>query len=242
MFFDATSALDLSRGRPGYSPTLGRWITVDPSGLGPDVNDYRFVGNGPTNTTDPSGLQPPQASNPPMPMPQPPGMVAPANPKPPLPIAPAPHAGIPMMPTPQPPGEVVPHNLAPLPHTIYTIHSATFHKGKGVATLHLYKYEILPNGERLIGVASFYSEDGKTWIPMTKDAPDGVPPPGIAPGGAFVPGPATPNYVPPQPEWVNPSPPLGVTIPYPGRGAPPRGASGSPAGPVPTFPAPPPKK
>lgn len=56
MFFDATSVLNVSRGRPGYSPTLGRWGTVDPLGLGPDVNMYRFVENNPTNDTDPSGL------------------------------------------------------------------------------------------------------------------------------------------------------------------------------------------
>jgi uncharacterized protein RhaS with RHS repeats len=40
-----------------YSPTLGRWISVDPLGLGPDTNWYRDVGNDPTNATDPSGLQ-----------------------------------------------------------------------------------------------------------------------------------------------------------------------------------------
>jgi hypothetical protein len=41
-----------------YSPTLGRFITKDPSGFqAGDVNLYRFVGNNPTNATDPSGLQ-----------------------------------------------------------------------------------------------------------------------------------------------------------------------------------------
>jgi RHS repeat-associated protein len=34
-----------------------RWTTEDPSGLGPDINPNRYVGNGPTDGTDPSGLQ-----------------------------------------------------------------------------------------------------------------------------------------------------------------------------------------
>jgi RHS repeat-associated protein len=40
-----------------YDPTLGRWFSPDPLGLRPDTNSYRFVQNGPTNATDPSGLQ-----------------------------------------------------------------------------------------------------------------------------------------------------------------------------------------
>jgi uncharacterized protein RhaS with RHS repeats len=39
-----------------YDPTVGRFLTEDPSGLGPDPNDYRYVRNSPTNATDPSGL------------------------------------------------------------------------------------------------------------------------------------------------------------------------------------------
>jgi RHS repeat-associated protein len=40
-----------------YSATLGRWVTTDPIGFaGGDANLYRFVGNGPTNAVDPSGL------------------------------------------------------------------------------------------------------------------------------------------------------------------------------------------
>jgi RHS repeat-associated protein len=39
-----------------YDPFTGRWRSTDPSGLGPDANLYRYVGNGPTNFTDPSGL------------------------------------------------------------------------------------------------------------------------------------------------------------------------------------------
>src|SRR5439155_8379942 len=37
-------------------PVDGRWISQDPLGLGPDTNPYRYVGNGPVNRTDPTGL------------------------------------------------------------------------------------------------------------------------------------------------------------------------------------------
>lgn len=41
-----------------YNPSIGRWLTPDPIGFdGGDVNLYGFVGNSPTNYTDPSGLQ-----------------------------------------------------------------------------------------------------------------------------------------------------------------------------------------
>jgi RHS repeat-associated protein len=39
-----------------YQPTTGRFLNEDPSGLGPDVNPYRYVGNHPTYATDPTGL------------------------------------------------------------------------------------------------------------------------------------------------------------------------------------------
>ncbi len=39
------------------NPETQNWTTQDPSGLGPDSNPYRFVGNDPTNATDPSGLR-----------------------------------------------------------------------------------------------------------------------------------------------------------------------------------------
>src|SRR5207253_2633309 len=42
-----------------YDPTIGRWISEDPIGFtGADANLYRYVGNSPTNRTDPSGLVP----------------------------------------------------------------------------------------------------------------------------------------------------------------------------------------
>jgi RHS repeat-associated protein len=37
-------------------PSNGRWLSEDPSGLGPDTNPYRDVGNDPANAIDPSGL------------------------------------------------------------------------------------------------------------------------------------------------------------------------------------------
>jgi RHS repeat-associated protein len=41
-----------------YSATLGRWVSTDPIGFAAgDQNLYRFVGNGPVDGIDPSGLQ-----------------------------------------------------------------------------------------------------------------------------------------------------------------------------------------
>ncbi len=45
-----------------YDAESGRWISKDPSGLGPDSNPYRYTRNQPTMLTDPSGLEPPQLS------------------------------------------------------------------------------------------------------------------------------------------------------------------------------------
>ena len=44
-------------GHRWYSPTLMRWLQQDPIGFDAgDTNLYRYVGNNPTNATDPSGL------------------------------------------------------------------------------------------------------------------------------------------------------------------------------------------
>jgi RHS repeat-associated protein len=44
-------------GRRWYDPATGRWVSEDPSGFGGrDQNLYRYCGNGPTDGTDPSGL------------------------------------------------------------------------------------------------------------------------------------------------------------------------------------------
>ena len=39
-----------------YDPTAGRWMSEDPDGLGPDVNQYRYCDNSPTRGIDSSGL------------------------------------------------------------------------------------------------------------------------------------------------------------------------------------------
>ncbi len=40
-----------------FDPTVGRWLSIDPIGFeAEDANLYRYVGNEPTNATDPSGL------------------------------------------------------------------------------------------------------------------------------------------------------------------------------------------
>ena len=38
-----------------YDPATGDFISQDSLGLGPDTNPYRYVANGPTDGTDPSG-------------------------------------------------------------------------------------------------------------------------------------------------------------------------------------------
>jgi RHS repeat-associated protein len=48
---------DPTQGRV-YTPTVGRWTCPDPIGFrGGDVNLYRYIGNNPTNLTDPNGLR-----------------------------------------------------------------------------------------------------------------------------------------------------------------------------------------
>lgn len=40
-----------------YDPRIGRWTSEDPIAFeGGDANLYRYVGNSPTNYTDPTGL------------------------------------------------------------------------------------------------------------------------------------------------------------------------------------------
>jgi RHS repeat-associated protein len=56
---DNATGLQYNRDR-WYNPATGTWMQQDPLGLGPDTNPYRYVGNDPTNATDPSGLAPPE--------------------------------------------------------------------------------------------------------------------------------------------------------------------------------------
>jgi RHS repeat-associated protein len=55
---DSETGLLYYRGRY-YDPTVGRFITEDPAGLGGGINFYAYVGNDPANLTDPFGLCPP---------------------------------------------------------------------------------------------------------------------------------------------------------------------------------------
>ena len=51
-----------------YDAITGRWLRPDPSGLGPDVNPYRYCDNGPTSAIDPTGLQTPGGAKKPKPV------------------------------------------------------------------------------------------------------------------------------------------------------------------------------
>ncbi|WP_158545443.1 RHS repeat domain-containing protein [Bremerella cremea] len=55
-YFDEATGLQYNTNR-WYNAQLGRWMSQDPIGFeGGDENLYRYVGNGPTIATDPSGL------------------------------------------------------------------------------------------------------------------------------------------------------------------------------------------
>src|SRR5262249_53220660 len=55
--FSTTTGLYNDRNRD-YSPALQIWVSPDPLGYAAgDANFVRYVGNGPTNLTDPGGLQ-----------------------------------------------------------------------------------------------------------------------------------------------------------------------------------------
>jgi len=52
--FDADTGLYYYRARY-YGPGIGRFYETDPVGYGPDINWYSYVGNDPTDKTDPTG-------------------------------------------------------------------------------------------------------------------------------------------------------------------------------------------
>ena len=57
-WFDAATGLQNNLNR-WYDPSIGRWLSEDPIGLAAgDENPYRYVGNMPTEFSDPRGLQP----------------------------------------------------------------------------------------------------------------------------------------------------------------------------------------
>jgi len=62
--FDSNTGLQNNLDR-WYDPSVGKWLSEDPSGLAPDSNPYRYCGNGPTDGTDPSGMAEPPSQLPP---------------------------------------------------------------------------------------------------------------------------------------------------------------------------------
>jgi RHS repeat-associated protein len=55
-YYDRATALQWNNAR-WYNASIGRWMSED--WIRDDINTYRYVRNGPTNATDPSGLAPP---------------------------------------------------------------------------------------------------------------------------------------------------------------------------------------
>ena len=56
MEYDSTTGQYYDRARD-YDATIGRFMSLDPMGFeATDFDLYRYVGNGPTDTTDPTGL------------------------------------------------------------------------------------------------------------------------------------------------------------------------------------------
>jgi RHS repeat-associated protein len=54
-YFDTDTGLQYN-GERWYNPKLGQWLNQDPIGFAGDPSNlYRYVGNSPTNATDPSG-------------------------------------------------------------------------------------------------------------------------------------------------------------------------------------------
>jgi RHS repeat-associated protein len=57
LFFDSAAGLNATHYR-WYSPTIGRWVTMDPMGYtAGDINLYRFASNSPISRRDPTGLK-----------------------------------------------------------------------------------------------------------------------------------------------------------------------------------------
>jgi RHS repeat-associated protein len=54
-YYDSALGTYYVRARP-FGPTIGRWLSIDPLGLAPDINWYRYVMNNMVDAVDPSGL------------------------------------------------------------------------------------------------------------------------------------------------------------------------------------------
>ena len=54
-FYDQATGLQWNLNR-WYDPSVGKWLSEDPSGLAADANPYRYCDNGPTDGTDPTGF------------------------------------------------------------------------------------------------------------------------------------------------------------------------------------------
>ena len=54
-FYDQATGLQWNLNR-WYDPSVGKWLSEDPSGLAAGANPYEYVGDAPTDGTDPSGL------------------------------------------------------------------------------------------------------------------------------------------------------------------------------------------
>ena len=77
--FDKDTGLQNNLNR-WYDPAIGRWMSEDPIGFAAgDANLYRYVGNSPTNNSDPTGFA---TIHPPYPQPQPQPEPVYQNPKP----------------------------------------------------------------------------------------------------------------------------------------------------------------
>ena len=67
VYFDIATSLNYHRAR-WYDPHTGQWLSEDPIGFNGDLTNLnRYVLNGPISATDPSGLEPPISTAPPIP-------------------------------------------------------------------------------------------------------------------------------------------------------------------------------
>ncbi len=114
--FDTATGLQNNLNR-WYDPSVGRWLSEDPSGLTAGPNPYEYCGNGPTDGIDPSGLAQPQPAKP---TPLPPLLSFPPPTPAPAPTPPAPTPVPPPKTKPALPGEPSLPTIPPLPAKLVT--------------------------------------------------------------------------------------------------------------------------